>query len=105
MQQDPINGSSSLTPVEIAAKPEVAEFCDWLSRYVDSGDGADELTVATASLIRLARDLRLEAIPIVEAVEVIGCPPLRVQDRRARARGDRYTSAMAWLVRGLIGGA
>jgi hypothetical protein len=95
---------TSLSPSEIAARPELGNFCQWLSLYVEKGDGADELTLATASLIRLARELRLESVPVVEAIELVGCPPLRMHDNRSRARGDRYTDAMAWLVRGLIGG-
>jgi hypothetical protein len=103
--QGPANQPSSLSASEIASRPELAIFCEWLSIYVDTGDAADELTLATAALVRLARALRLEAVPIVDAVELIGCPPLRVHDRRSRARGDRYADAMAWLVRGLIGGS
>jgi hypothetical protein len=102
--QTPRSGSSSLTAAEIASRPELGDFCQWLTLYVDTGDGGDELTIAAAALVRLARELRLEAVPIVDAIELIGCPPLRVHDRQARQRGDRYADALAWLVRGLIGG-
>jgi hypothetical protein len=97
--------SSPLSAGEIAYRPELALFCEWLSVYVDTGDGADELTLATAAVVRLARELRVEAVPIVDAIELIGCQPLRVHDEKSRARGDRYASAMAWLVRGLFGSA
>lgn len=99
------NSPSVLSASEIASRPELAVFCQWLAAYVGNGDAADELTLATASVVRLARELRLEAVPIVEAVELIGCPPLRVHDEQARARGNRYGDAMEWLVHGLIGGA
>jgi hypothetical protein len=96
--------TSLLAATDIAQRPELAQFCEWLAIYVDTGDGQDELTLATGAVVRLARELRLEAVPVVDAVELIGCPPLRVHDRHSRARGDRYGNAMAWLVRGLFGG-
>ena len=97
--------SSPLSANDIAFRPELAIFCEWLAVFVATGDGADELTLATGAVVRLARELRLEAVTVVDAVELIGCPPLRVHDAAARARGDRYANAMAWLVRGLFGGA
>jgi hypothetical protein len=100
-----MNHSSPLSANDIAYRPELATFCEWLAAYVDTGDGADELTLATGAVVRLARELRLDAVPVVDAVELIGCPPLHVHDGKSRARGDRYANAMAWLVRGLFGGA
>ena len=48
----------------------------------------DELTIATAAVVRLAGELRLEALPIVEAVELIGAPPsAKLNPGAARARG------------------
>jgi hypothetical protein len=95
--------TSLLTAADIAQRPELALFCQWLAIYVETGDGGDELTLATAAVVRLARELRLEAVPVVDAIELIGCPPLRVHDRKSRVRGDRYANALAWLVRGLFG--
>jgi hypothetical protein len=89
---------------EIVGMPELAMFCTYLAAFVDTGDVRDELTLATAELVRLARRFHLDAVPVVDAVELIGCPPLRVHDARSRKRGERYSEAMAWLVRGLFGG-
>jgi hypothetical protein len=89
---------------DIAGMPELATFCGYLATFVETGDGRDELTLATAGLVDLARRFHLDAVPIVDAVELIGCPPLHVHDLRSRVRGDRYADAMAWLVRGLFGG-
>jgi hypothetical protein len=100
-----MNNPSPLSASDIAHRPEMATFCEWLAVYVDTGDGADELTLATGSVVRLARELRLDAVTVVDAVELIGCPPRLVHDAKSGARGDRYASAMAWLVRGLFGGA
>jgi hypothetical protein len=97
--------SSPVSAHDIACRPEVAAFCDWLAVHVATGDGRGELTLATAAVIRLAHQLHVEAVTVVDAVELIGCPPLHVHDASARARGDRYANAMAWLVRGLFGGA
>ena len=93
-----------MTVTEIAERPELGDFCAWLSVFVESGDSADELTVATAAVVRLARELRVDAVSVVGAVEYIGCPPLLSQQGNGKRRGDRYTDAMAWLVRGLFGG-
>jgi hypothetical protein len=95
---------SPLSASEIASRPELGDFCEWLAVYVATGEGADELTLATAAVVRLARELRLEAVPVVDAVELIGCRPLQLHDASSRKRVDRYTEAMAWLVRGLFGG-
>ena len=92
-----------MAATDIAQQPELTLFCEWLAVYVDTGEGGDELTLATAGVVRLARLLRLEGVPVVDAVELIGCPPLRVHDQHSRERGNRYGSAMAWLVRGLFG--
>jgi hypothetical protein len=52
----------------------------------------------------MARELNADAVVVVAAVELIGCPPLLKSGQGARARGDRYAEAMAWLVRSLFGG-
>ena len=92
------------TVAEIAGRPELVEFCRWLTAYVDTGEGRDELTAAGAVLVQLARELQLEAVDVVGAIELIGCTPLRVHDGSSRMRGDRYAEALAWLVRRLFGG-
>ena len=78
---------SAPSPIELAHRPEIAAFSEWLARYVDTGDGRDELTIATAAVVRLARELRLEAAPIVEALELIGAPPSAQLNPGAVARG------------------
>src|SRR4051812_39659644 len=80
MPTTPRNVSSSLTTSELASRPEVGEFCQWLIAFVDTGDGRDELTIAAEAVVRLAREQRLDAVTVVGAVELIGCPPLRVHD-------------------------
>lgn len=104
MTVDPAYGIAP-SPDELAHRPEIALFSECLAHYVDTGDERDELTIATADVVRLARALRLEALPVVEAVELVGVPPSAHRTPDAEARGERYAEAMAWLVRGLLGGS
>ena len=94
----------AITPRNVADRIELAAFVGFLCQFVESGVARDELALATAGLVRMARELRADAVTVVAAVELIGCPPLAVDDG-AHARGDRYADAMAWLVRSLFGGA
>jgi hypothetical protein len=94
----------AITPRDVADRLELAAFVGFLCQFVDSGVARDELTLATAGVVRMARELRVDAVTVVAGVELIGCPPLGKSDERARARGDRYADAMAWLVRSLFGG-
>ena len=96
--------SPSLTSAELASRAEVVEFCQWLIAYVDTGDGRHELTIAADAVVRVAREYRLDAIKVVGAIELIGCPPLKLHDRFSPNRGDRYAESLAWLVRRLFGG-
>ena len=100
-----VSNERQLSARDAANMSEVAAFCGFLDIFVESGGARDELIAVAAALVRRARELRLDAVPVVEAIELIGCPPLRVRDQRSHVRGDRYSDAMACLVRGLIGGA
>jgi hypothetical protein len=104
MLTTPRNYSPSMTPSEIASRPEVGEFCQWLIAYVDTGTGRGELTIAADAVVQLARQERLDAVTVVGAIELLGCPPLRVHDQFSRNRGDRYAEAMALLVLRLFSG-
>ncbi len=101
----PRDGSTSWTPAELASRPEVGEFCRWLTTYVDTGEGRNELTVAATELVHLARALQVDAVTVVAAIELLGCPPLHVHDSLSGQRGDRYVEALAILVRRLFGGS
>jgi hypothetical protein len=94
----------TITPRDIADRIELAGFVGFLCQFVEFGRARDELTLATAGVVRMARELNVDAVAIVDAIELIGCPPLLRAGEGARARGDRYAEAMAWLVRSLFGG-
>jgi hypothetical protein len=94
----------TITPRDIADRIELAGFVGFMCQFVESGVARDELTLATAGVVRMARELNADAVTVVAAVELIGCPPLLKPGEGARARGDRYAEAMAWLVRSLCGG-
>jgi hypothetical protein len=104
MQRRDTPHEATITPRELADLTELAAFAGFLSQYVQTGSARDELTLATASVVRKARELRADAVSVVAAVELIGCPPLQIPGEGARARGDRYSEALAWLVRSLFGG-
>ena len=92
------------TPREIADRTELAAFAGFLSEYVESRTARDELAVATVHVARMAEELRIDAITIVAAVELITGSLLQQTDELSPGRVDRYTEAMTALIRSLFRG-
>ena len=91
-----------MSPREVAALPELAVFSALLAAYVENGRGQQELVDSIRTLVAMAHQRQLTASIVVSAIELIGCPPLKVAGEARRSRIDRYTGVMAAMLRGFM---
>jgi hypothetical protein len=93
---------SQLSARQVADLPELAAYCSVLNRHVADGSDEVELRVVRRILVAKSIHLQLGASMIVGAIELIGCPSLQRHGAHHRECVDRYTAALADLLRDFL---
>ena len=91
-----------LSARQVADLREVAAYCIALNRHVAHGGDESELRVARRVLVAKAIHEQLGASMIIGAIELIGCPSLQRHGAHHRECVDRYTAALADLLRDFL---
>ena len=90
---------SQLSSRQVVDLPELAAYCSVLSQHVAQGGHEAELDAVRRVLVARTLSEHVHASVVIGAIELVGCPPLRLPEPGRIKRIERYTDALADLLR------